>query len=91
MMDMEEQTETKDKLTIALIRKYWPVIVKWAVRLAWLAVLVVMGVTFADSLDALKDLQEEYDFDFVEPVYNMCISTVGICVILGLPQLIRRR
>lgn len=88
---MEEETETKGKLAISLVRKYWPVIVKWALRLAWLALLLVMFVTFADSLAALKDLQEEYDFDFVEPVYNMCISTVGVCVIVGLPQFIKRR
>ena len=88
---MEEQTKTKDKLIIALIRKYWPVIVKWAMRLAWLALLLVTFVTFADSLDALKDLQEEYDFDFVEPVYSMCVSTVGVCVVLGLPQYIKRK
>ena len=90
-MSMDEETKTRARLAIRLVRKYWPVIVKWAVRLAWLALLLVMFVTFADSLDALKDLQEEYDFDFVEPVYRMCISTVGVCMILGLPQLIRRR
>ena len=88
---MNEETKTRARLAIRLVRKYWPVIVKWAVRLAWLAILLLMCMTFADSFAALKDLQEEYDFDFVEPVYNMCISTVGVCVILGLPQLIRRR